>query len=106
VGRLVHISVTNHLQTPRSLISGKFILEASRTEQRLTYAIIRLRWFYALRTFLVKIAYLIRRLLYSPFPEWSYRLQPIYAGDLAEIVVQPGSLRELIGMQWAGDLHL
>ena len=105
VGRLVHISVTNPPpDSPFPYFQGKFVLEQAVQNSGLSYAIIRPTLVYAPEDILVNnIAYLLRRLPVFAIPgDGSYRLQPIYAGDLAEIVVQAGQSGENLIWDAAG----
>jgi NADH dehydrogenase len=105
VRRLVHISVTN--PPPDSsfpYFQGKYILEQAVQDCGLSFAIIRPTLVYAPEDILVNnIAYLLRRLPVFAIPgEGSYRLQPIFAGDLAEIAVQAGQMNENLVWDAAG----
>ena len=105
VHRLVHISVTNPPHdSPFPYFQGKFILEQAVQDSGLSYAIIRPTLVYAPEDILVNnIAYLLRRLPIFAIPgDGSYRLQPIYAGDLAEIAMQAGQASENLIWDAAG----
>jgi len=105
VRRLVHISVTNPPPNSRfPYFQGKYILEQAVQDSGLSFAIIRPTLVYALEDILVNnIAYLLRRLPLFAIPgSGSYRLQPIYAGDLAEIAVQAGEAVENLIWDAAG----
>lgn len=105
VRRLVHISVTNPPPDSRfPYFRGKYILEQAVRNSGLSYAIIRPTLVYAREDILVNnIAYLLRRLPVFAIPgNGSYRLQPIFAADLAEITVQAGQAAEDIVWDAAG----
>lgn len=97
VQRLVHISVTNPpSDSPFPYFQGKFILEQAVKDSGLSYAIIRPTLVYAPEDILVNnISYLLRRLPFFAVPgNGRYRLQPVFAADVAEIAVQAGQSTE------------
>lgn len=105
VQRIVHISVTNPPpNSPFPYFQGKYILEQAVQECGLSYAIVRPTLVYAPEDILVNnIAYLLRRLPVFAIPgDGAYRLQPIYAGDVAEIAVQAGQASENLTWDAAG----
>jgi uncharacterized protein YbjT (DUF2867 family) len=93
VRRIVHVSITNPAETSRlPYFKGKAILERSLIETGLSYAIIRPTVIFGDEDILINnIAWLIRRFPVFPISgSGSYRLQPIYVEDMADIVVQAG----------------
>lgn len=105
VRRLVHISVTNPPPDSRfPYFQGKYLLEQAVRNSELSYAIIRPTLVYAREDILVNnIVYLLRRLPVFAIPgNGSYRLQPIFATDLAKITVQAGQAAEDIVWDAAG----
>jgi NADH dehydrogenase len=105
VKRLVHISVSNPPPvSPFPYFQGKYTLEQAVQESDLSYAIIRPTLIYAPEDILVNnIAYLLRRLPIFAIPgDGLYRLQPVYAGDVAEIAVQAGQSTENLIWDAAG----
>ena len=105
VPRLVHLSVTNPPpDSPYTYFQGKYLLEQDIVDSGLSYAIIRPTLVYAPEDILVNnIAYLLRRLPVFAIPgDGSYSLQPIYAGDLAEIAILAGQAAENLIWDAAG----
>lgn len=90
IKRVVHISVTNaSLDSTLPYYSGKAQQEQLLIDSGLSYAIIRPTLVFGIEDILVNnIAWLIRKFPVFPiFGDGKYRLQPIFAGDLAEIAV-------------------
>ena len=97
VRRVVHVSITNPAATSRlPYFKGKAILERSLIEAGLSYSIIRPTVIFGAEDILINnIAWLIRRFPVFPiFGSGSYRLQPIYVEDMADLVVQAGQGQE------------
>src|SRR5207248_8513707 len=71
---------------------GKAILEQALINSNLSYAIIRPTVIFGAEDILINnITWLIRRFPVFPiFGSGSYRLQPIYVEDMADLVVQAG----------------
>lgn len=93
VRRIVHVSITNPAETSRlPYFKGKAILERSLIETGLSYSIIRPTVIFGAEDILINnIAWLIRRFPVFPiFGSGTYRLQPIYVEDMADLVVQAG----------------
>jgi len=90
VRKFVHISVTN-ATTPSQLpyFRGKAMVEAALKESALSYAIIRPALIFGVEDILLNnIAWLLRRFPFFAIPgRGDYRVQPIFAADLAEIAV-------------------
>jgi NADH dehydrogenase len=91
VGKIVHISVTH--ASPDSALpyyAGKGRQEALLKQAGIPYAIVRPTLVYGREDILVNnIAWLIRRFPLFPIAgDGTYRLQPIYVGDLAAIAFE------------------
>ncbi len=94
VGRMVHLSVTNPSEDlPLPYFQGKAQLEKAMAASGLSYAIVRPTVIFGREDILINnIAWLLRRAPVFPIPgNGRYRVQPIHAGDLAEICVQAGA---------------
>ncbi|HWN57063.1 MAG TPA: NAD(P)H-binding protein, partial [Methylomirabilota bacterium] len=89
VRRFVHISVTNAESSPLPYFRGKAMVEAALKASALSYAIIRPALIFGVEDILLNnIAWLLRRFPFFAIPgRGDYRVQPIYAADLAEIAV-------------------
>ena len=89
VRKFVHISVTNAELSPLPYFRGKAMVEAAIKESTLNYAIIRPALIFGVEDILLNnIAWLLRRFPFFAIPgRGDYRVQPIYAADLAEIAV-------------------
>ncbi len=117
VGRVVHVSITNPSEhSDLEYFRGKARLERALRESGLSYAILRPAVLFGEEDILVNnIAWALRRLpVMGVFGDGSYRLQPIFVDDLAELAVRVGrsgedlaldaigpetfTFRELIGM--------
>jgi NADH dehydrogenase len=97
VRRIVHVSITNPAEdSPLEYFSGKARLEKALMESGLSYAILRPTVLFGKEDILINnIAWTLRRLpLFGVFGDGSYRLQPIYVDDLAQIAVEQGQKRE------------
>jgi len=93
VRRIVHISITNPSEdSPLPYFSGKARLERGIRESGLSYAILRPAVLFGPEDILINnIAWTLRRLpVFGVFGDGSYRLQPIYADDLASLAVSEG----------------
>lgn len=91
VQRVVHVSITNPSQdSPLEYFSGKARLERGLVESGLPYAILRPTVLFGREDILINnIAWLLRRCpVFGLFGDGTYRLQPIYVDDLAELAVQ------------------
>lgn len=89
VRRFVHISVTNATESPLPYFRGKATVEAAIKASALSYAIIRPALIFGVEDILLNnIAWLLRRVPFFTIPgRGDYRVQPIFAADLAEIAV-------------------
>ena len=99
VERIVHVSITNpSLDSPYDYFRGKAILEKALQESSLSYAILRPTVIFGKEDILINnIAWAIRTLpVMGVFGDGSYRLQPIYVEDFAELAVIHGSSTENI----------
>ena len=93
VRRIVHISITNPSEdSPLPYFSGKARLERGIRESGLSYAILRPAVLFGPEDILINnIAWTLRHLpVFGVFGDGSYRLQPIYADDLASLAVSEG----------------
>jgi NADH dehydrogenase len=94
VRRIVHISITNpSLDSPLPYFRGKAQLEQELQGLGVSYAILRPTVIFGKEDILINnIAYLLRRFPIFAVPgDGSYRLQPIYVEDLAELAVTAGA---------------
>ena len=90
VRKFVHISVTNPSgSSPLPYFRGKAMVESAIKESSLSYAIIRPALIFGVEDILLNnIAWLLRRFPFFAIPgRGDYRVQPIFAADLAEIAV-------------------
>ena len=93
VRRIVHISITNPAEdSPLEYFAGKAQLERALIESGISYAILRPTVLFGREDILVNnIAWALRRFpVFGVFGDGSYRLQPIYVDDLAELAVSAG----------------
>ena len=93
VRRVVHVSITNPSESsPLPYFSGKARLERGLSESGLSYSILRPAVLFGKEDILINnIAWTLRHLpVFGVFGDGSYRLQPIYVDDLAELAVQQG----------------
>ena len=93
VRRVVHVSITNPSEdSDLPYFAGKARLERALRESGLSYAILRPAVLFGKEDILVNnIAWGLRRLpVFGIFGDGSYRLQPIYVDDLAELAVEQG----------------
>jgi NADH dehydrogenase len=97
VERVVHISITNPSEdSPLEYFRGKARLEHTLRESGLSYAILRPAVVFGREDILINnIAWMLRRVpVFGVFGDGAYRLQPIYADDLAALAVARGQQRE------------
>jgi NADH dehydrogenase len=97
VRRFVHISITNpSVESKLEYFKGKAILEKALIESGLSYSILRPAVLFGKEDILINnIAWALRRFpIFGVFGDGSYRLQPIFIGDLAELAVEQGDSRE------------
>jgi NADH dehydrogenase len=97
VRRVVHVSITNPSETsPLEYFAGKAHLERALRESGLGYAILRPTVLFGREDILVNnIAWALRHFpCFVIFGDGSYRLQPVYVEDLAELAVDQGQQTE------------
>lgn len=97
VERIVHVSITNpSAGSPLEYFSGKAKLEEALVAMGISHAILRPTVLFGEEDILVNnIAWMLRKFpLFGVFGDGSYRLQPIYVEDLAELAVEQGEGRE------------
>lgn len=93
IRRVVHVSITNpSLDSPLPYFRGKAVLERALAESGLSYAIIRPSVIFGREDILINnIAWLLRKFPVFAVPgDGQYRLQPVYAEDVAELAVNAG----------------
>lgn len=93
VRRIVHVSITNPTETsPLPYFKGKAMLEQTILNSSLSYAIIRPTVIFGSEDILINnIAWLLRHFPIFPiFGTGTYRLQPIYVEDMADLVIKAG----------------
>lgn len=91
VQRIVHISITNpSAESPLPYFWGKAANERAVMESGIPYAILRPTVLVGAEDILINnIAYLLRRFPVFALPgDGSYRLQPVYVGDVAGMAVE------------------
>lgn len=91
VKRVVHISITNpSADSPLPYFWGKAANEKAVRESDMSYAILRPTVLVGPEDILINnIAYLLRKLPLFGLPgDGSYRLQPVYVGDVADMAVE------------------
>ncbi len=94
VRRIVHISITQpSADSPLPYFKGKAQNEAAVMASGLSYAILRPTVLFGAEDILINnIAWLLRRFPFFALPgDGSYRLQPIFVEDLAQLAVQAGA---------------
>lgn len=97
VERIVHISVTNASeQSHLEYFNGKGTLEKALMNSGISYSILRPALFFGEEDILINnIAWMLRRLpIFGVFGDGSYRVQPIYIHDFADLAVEQGERRE------------
>ncbi len=91
VKRIVHVSITNpSADSPLPYFWGKAANEKAVIESGMSYAILRPTVLVGAEDILINnIAFLMRRFPFFVLPgDGSYRLQPVYVEDLAELAVE------------------
>ena len=91
VKRMVHISITNPSEkSPLPYFWGKAANEKAVIESGMSYAILRPTVLVGDEDILINnIAYLLRRFPFFALPgDGSYKLQPVYVDDVAELAVE------------------
>jgi NADH dehydrogenase len=97
VRRIVHVSITNSSEKSHlEYFSGKARLERALRELGLSYAILRPTVLFGKEDILINnIAWALRHLpIFGVFGDGSYRLQPFFVDDLAQIAVEQGLQNE------------
>jgi NADH dehydrogenase len=97
VPRVVHVSITNpSLDSDLEYFRGKAELERALVDSGLSHAILRPAVLFGREDILVNnIAWALRRFpIVGVFGAGQYRIQPIYAGDLARLAVEHGQRSE------------
>jgi NADH dehydrogenase len=105
VRKFVHISVTKATESsPLPYFRGKAMVEAAVRESAMSYAIIRPALIFGVEDILLNnIAWLLRRVPFFAIPgRGDYRVQPIFAGDLAEIAVNAARDDQSIALDAVG----
>ena len=105
VRRIVHVSITNPSEdSPLEYFSGKARLEQALQTSGLSYAILRPTVLFGKEDILINtIAWALRHLpVFGMFGDGSYRLQPIYVDDLAELAVEQGIYTENVTIDAIG----
>lgn len=93
VRRIVHVSITNPSESsPLEYFSGKAVLEQSLRETGLPHSVLRPAVLFGPQDVLVNnIAWVLRRFpVFLLLGDGSYRIQPIYVDDCAELAVREG----------------
>ena len=93
VGRVVHVSIANPaLDSVLPYYAGKARVERALAESGLEYAIVRPTVIFGDEGILLNnIAWMLRKLPVFATPgDGEYRMQPVYVGDLAEMMVEAG----------------
>ena len=88
--RIVHVSITNaSVDSPLPYFKGKALAEEAVVKSRLSHAIIRPALLFGKEDILVNnIAWFLRRVPVFPLlGSGTYRVRPVFVGDLAELAV-------------------
>ncbi|WP_420265327.1 SDR family oxidoreductase [Candidatus Magnetominusculus dajiuhuensis] len=99
VKRIVHVSITNPKEDSHlEYFSGKARLERALIDSGMSYAIVRPTVLFGKEDILINnIAWSLRTFpVFGIFGDGSYRLQPIYVKDLAELAVDVGKIKDNI----------
>jgi len=97
IQRIVHVSITNPSEnSPLPYFHGKAIVEQWIKASCLTYAIVRPTVIFGDEDILINnIAWLLRHFpLFPIFGSGTYRLQPLFVEDMADLVVEVGQQHE------------
>ena len=97
VRRIVHVSITNpSVDSTLPYFNGKARLEAALKDSGVSHAILRPTVIFGKEDILINnIAWLLRRFPIFAIPgTGSYRLQPIYVEDMAQLAVEAGRATE------------
>ena len=108
---VVDISVTNATESsPLPYFRSKAMVEAAIKRSALSYAIVRPALIFGVEDILLNnIAWLLRRFPFFAIPgRGDYRVQPIFAADLAEVAVNAADNEGSVGAGRSrpGDFHL
>jgi uncharacterized protein YbjT (DUF2867 family) len=93
IKRIVHISITNpSKQSNLEYFRGKAFVEEALQESGISYSILRPTVIFGKEGILINnIAWFLRRFpVFGMFGDGSFRIQPIYVDDLAQLAVQQG----------------
>ncbi|SIR06075.1 NADH dehydrogenase [Haladaptatus litoreus] len=104
VRRLVHFSVSNPSRSAPPYYRGKAKVEEIVTASDLSTAILRPTLIFGVEDILLNnIAWFMRRLpVFGVFGNGDYRVQPVYAGDVADIAIEHGQRNENVTIDVAG----
>ncbi len=105
VKKIVHVSITNpSLDSDLEYFQGKAVLEEALKESGVAHSILRPAVLFGREDILINnIAWLLRKLPVFPvFGYGSYRLQPIYVRDFAELAVHEGRRKENVTINAIG----
>jgi len=97
VKRIVHVSITNPSEESKlEYFHGKALLEKALMDSGMSYSILRPAVIFGKEDILINnIAWLLRKMpLFPVFGYGSYRIQPIYVKDFAELAVKEGNGKE------------
>jgi uncharacterized protein YbjT (DUF2867 family) len=105
VRKFVHVSIANpSADSPLPYYRGKAALEVALAESSLSWAIVRPTVIFGLEDILINnMAWLVRHFPVFAVPgSGEYRLQPVYAEDLAEIATNAASNTEDVAVDAVG----
>ncbi len=105
VRRVVHVSITNPSEdSPLEYFRGKAQLERALKESGLSHAILRPTILFGKEDILINnIAWFLRRFpIFGVFGDGSYRVQPIYVDDLAQLAVEQGQTHDNVTIDAIG----
>lgn len=105
VKRLVHVSIANPSKdSPLPYYRGKALLEECIQQSQLSYAILRPTVIFGVEDILINnIAWLLRKFpLFAVPGDGSYKMQPIYVEDMAELAVHAGQGTENVILDAVG----
>lgn len=105
IQKIVHISISNpSLESNLPYFRGKALVEQAIVESGISYAILRPTVIFGEKGLLINnIAWLVRRFPFFAIPgSGSYRLQPVYVGDVAKMAVELAEVEENIVRDVAG----
>lgn len=94
VARVVHVSITNpSLDSPFEYFRSKASLEVALKQSGIAYSILRPALLFGEEDILINnIAWALRHLpVFGVFGDGSYRLQPIFVGDFADLAITEGA---------------